>query len=977
MTNKNYWQHKISLFLHDPVHKAFKIPGHETRATEIANLLHQTAADKNQYQIADMIASGLTRASLPGYNGSDNSQNGAINLSSEYPILTHPLVSDANLKFDIPETLSIEQIHAALLKLLNEDLGVDKDFEVLKRLKSDLGDSAPLNSHYNATNNSDDDTQERWSQALYFYLFFAFKKRLRNENIGGIGGLWDLLPADTRMPDHSIWQHCSLTSAIGSAMKSDTSNSVSLAVFSITPVQPFIAKARKLRDSWTASVILSYLTFVGIRTIMGRLGPDHIVYPSLHDQSLVESWIGEEFHLEHFLTENDVITQHNKDGKSIASFPNKFVFLCATSEVKEISTSIQDAIQVEWQRISGKVSALLKKTLNAGETFTNLFNHQISDYWQYSWASAKLLELGDVKTLGTVLHPEKWKKEADTIREFAKAFTNCDKTARLYGATHSLVQSLLASAKLKPNRIRKAQKGEKCPLCGEHEVLHDYADAEETTASEYSGAVKNFWNSARSKFNSSGSTAQLGTNERICAICATKRFLPRVMAGEKNELLHEVLGEADKFPSTTELAARNFIKKLTNKFSITYAEYPALVNALHESELEGGDDEQSKAVKEIIEEGKKKGIKLTDRDKYYAVLLMDGDKMGDLVNGKIHDATWDDVLHPELKMRFENSSFQKDSPIRKVGKKEKRIINPSVHAAISDSLNSFARFGVAPVIRQNGGRLIYAGGDDVCAVLPLDSALDAAEKICKAYRMKFVAYTKNGAIPINKADDCTGKFAMHLGDTDGISISGAIIIAHHKEPLREVLRDAHSVLDSIAKNRCGRNAFAIRLKKRSGGDRDIAFKWDAVNPFLPYKPNELRETLLQSFKSVMKTIADSEASTSLIYKMEQLRDAVRPLVADVASYDFIKKQWLEINVINRDLVVKLFAYEVGHSGVPLKGENKEEKKQKKLDMAARLAGLCISQPSCNVNGKPHKTDDHWFNPEGPVIGRFLAPREES
>lgn len=973
----NYWQHKISLFLHDPVHKAFQIPGHETRAAEIANLLHQNVADKNQYQIADMIASGLTRASLPGYNGNDKTQNGAINLSNTFPILTHPFVSNANLKFVIPETLSIEQIHAALLNLLKEDLGVDKNIEELQRLASELGEKAPLNSHYNSTNNSDNDTQERWSKALYFYLFFALKKRLRKENIGGIGGLWDLLPADTRMPDHSIWQHCSLTSAIGSAMKSDTSSSVSLAVFSITPVQPFIAKARKLRDTWTASVILSYLSFVGIRTIMNRLGPDHIVYPSLHDQSLVESWIGEEFHLEHFLTENDVITQHNKDGKSIASFPNKFVFLCATSEVKEISTLIQDTIQVEWERIAGKVKNFLKKALNAGETFTNLFNHQISDYWQYSWASVKLLELDDEKTLGTVLHPEKWKKEADTIREFAKAFANGDKTARLYSATHSLVQSLLASAKLKPNRILKAQKGEKCPLCGEHEVLHDYAAAGTTKAHEYTDEVKNFWNGARSKFNSTDSTSQLGTNERICAICATKRFLPRVMSGENGELLHNVLGENDKFPSTTELAARNFIEKLTGKFSITHAEYPALVNALHESELEGGDDERSKAVKEIIEEGKKKGIKLTDRDKYYAVLLMDGDKMGDLVNGKVHDATWSDVLHPELTKRFENQSFQKDSPIRKVGTKEKRIINPSVHAAISDSLNSFARFGVAPVIRQNGGRLIYAGGDDVCAVLPLDSALDAAEKICKAYRMKFVAYTKDGAIPIDKADDCTGKLAMHLGDTDGISISGALIIAHHKEPLRDVLRDAHTVLDSIAKNRCGRNAFAIRLKKRSGCDRDIAFKWDAVNPFLPYKPNEPRETLLLSFKSVMKTIADSEASTSLIYKMEQLRDAVRPLVADAASYNYAKNQWLEINDVNRDRIVKLFAYEVGHSGVPLKGESKEEKKHKKQQMAARLAGLCITQPSCNVNGKPHKTDDTWFNPEGPVIGRFLAPREES
>ncbi|HEX2958402.1 MAG TPA: type III-B CRISPR-associated protein Cas10/Cmr2 [Chitinispirillaceae bacterium] len=958
----NYWQHKISLFLHDPVHKAFKISGHEKRAAAIAEFLHQPVATKELYQVADMIASGLTRSALPGYDGNNTAQNGSVDLN-EFPVLTHPLVKNSSLTFGLPEAITIEKIHSELLDLLKKDLGVDKSVEELTKLKANLGENAPLNSHYKV--------QEEWDKALYYYLFFALKKRLRNTNVGQIGGLWDLLPADTRMPDHSIWQHCALTSAVGSSMKEDPDGSVSLAVFSITPVQPFIAKARKLRDSWTASVILSYLSFTGIREIMDKLGPDHIVYPSLHDQSLVESWIGKEFHLEQFLKENEIITEHNNNGKSIASFPNKFIFLCGTTKVEEVLLEVQKTIQAEWERIARKVRQFLEKELGAGDTFSVLFNHQISDYWQYSWASARLLTLKDEEITGRVLDPDKWKIEFDTIREFAKAFTNGDKTARCYSASHSLVQSLLASAKLKPARIRKAQKGEKCPLCGEHEVLHDYVKAGETGAHEYSTAVKTFWDSARGKFNSAGSTSQLGANERICAICATKRFLPRVMANDKSELLYGVLGIADTFPATTELAANEFITKIGRFHPLTEGQKKDLIDLLHESELEGGNDDQSVALREIIELGKKCKIRFTDRDKYYAVLLMDGDKMGDLLNGKVHDATWNDVLHPELKRRFENAGFQDRSPLRKVGINAKRLLNPSVHAAISDSLNSFARFGVAPVIKESGGRLIYAGGDDVCAVLPLDSALDAAEKICTAYTMKFVKYTKDGAVPIVKPDCSEGKISMHLGDASGISISGALIIAHHKEPLREVLRDAHTVLDSIAKNSCGRNALAIRLKKRSGGDRDIAFKWDAKNPFME------KETLLQSFKTVMNTIDDSEASTSLIYKMEQLRDAVRPLVANASFYDYSNKKWLGIAAINRDRVVKLFAYEVGHSGVPVKGSNKEDIMLKKQEIAARLAGLCIMQPSCTKDSKPQKKDECWFNAEGPVIGRFLAPREEA
>ena len=108
---------------------------------------------------------------------------------------------------------------------------------------------------------------EEWARALYFYLFFALKKRLRQENVGALGAAWDVLPADSRMPDHCLWHHLGLTSAIGSCMAEDAGHNVALAVFAITPVQAFIGRARKLRDHWVGSVLLSYLAFTGIRHV--------------------------------------------------------------------------------------------------------------------------------------------------------------------------------------------------------------------------------------------------------------------------------------------------------------------------------------------------------------------------------------------------------------------------------------------------------------------------------------------------------------------------------------------------------------------------------------------------------------------------------------------------------------------------------------------------------------------------------------
>jgi len=942
MNTINYWQQKLSLWLHDPVHKTFDIRRHEFLAGEIAELLHISSPAKDAYQNADMMASGLTRAAMPGYDTNEK-QNGAINFA-DFPQVTHPLVAGQKLKLPMSVEISVNAIHEGLKKLLIEDLGLDKTHEELSALPTE---ERPLSGHF-----SWQDTPEEWAQALYFYLFLALKKRLRLKNIGGLGGTWDLLPADSRMPDHSLWHHLGLTSAIGSAMAEDQEHEISLTVFSLTPVQAFIGKARKLRDHWVGSVLLSYLAFTGIRHIAETLGPDHIVYPSLHDQSLVEMWVGRRFHLEKFLAEEDsALKEHRKNGASIASFPNKFVFLSSTSQAEDLCRNIENAMQQEWLRIARIVKEYLATRLRTGTTLDALFEHQISDYWQFNHASCRLLTLNDKDALRQVLAEEKWQEEEHTVAAFAKMYGQSGMAvARLYGATHSLVQSLLAATKYIPSRIRKPQHGEKCPLCGEHEVLHDYSKVGKSSAGDYKDAIKTFWKKVHEKENSAGSSAQVGKNERICALCAVKRFLPRALKHERheNELLATIVADADRFPATTELAAKRYLHKLESKVSGHPSKNARLIDALHESEIDGLADETSLAVREIIAQGKANGVEFTNRDKYYALLLMDGDKMGDLINGKTVTATWGDIIHPELKRRFAQPDFHPRSALR--GKlNDKRMLNPAVHATISEGLNSFARYGVAPVIQKLDGRLIYAGGDDVCAVLPLDAALQAAQAIQTAYGLNFVRYGYEGATELTgEMQATTGKLGMHLGKADGISISGAIVIAHHKEPLREVLRDAHFVLDGIAKTRAGRNTLAIRLKKRSGGDRDLWLKWNETNQF-----RSQPESLLDSFALLMQGVTDEVMGGSLLYRLKSLENAIFPLANGV-----------ETLLGNREKIIKLIEYEVGHSG---KG-NREERAVLKRQFAERLAGLMIRRPS---------NESEWFNPEAAIIARFLAVPAES
>jgi CRISPR-associated protein Cmr2 len=385
-----------------------------------------------------------------------------------------------------------------------------------------------------------------------------------------------------------------------------------------------------------------------------------------------------------------------------------------------------------------------------------------------------------------------------------------------YADAHSKLQGLLVAAKLKPNRIRKPQEGKKCPLCGENQV----------------------WKKLKDDF---------GREEELCGVCAIKRRMPECPIPREHPLYD--LSNQLNFPMTTQLAAHRYIQ------------------------------EHNLSLKDIDAIHHENDGRLPDIQKYYAILLMDGDKMGDLVNTK------------------------KDT---------------EEHQELSRTLDAFT----GSIAVAEPGRLIYAGGDDVCAVLPLETALETAKTIRELYTQKVTSKYANGK---------------------NATISAALVMVHHKEPLREAIGDSHTFLDTLAKDRAGRDALAIVLRKRSGGDRSVFFKWDGdKNPFYA------RESLLQSFEAVTAGLSDNALTTGLVYRLGQLRDAVFGIIQDKNSDSETKKE----------RIVKMFAYEVEHSCS--RGADTEL-------TARRLAGLCLPKADTSDPARP---DD--FNPEAPLIAHFLS-----
>lgn len=119
----------------------------------------------------------------------------------------------------------------------------------------------------------------------------------------------------------------------------------------------------------------------------------------------------------------------------------------------------------------------------------------------------------------------------------------------------------------------------------------------------------------------------------------------------------------------------------------------------------------------------------------------------------------------------------------------RNMARKELQSAITGALARFAA-GVPEIVERHSGFLVYAGGDDVRALLPVPGALPCARDLRAHYR------------------DC------FEGEPVTSTLSGAVLFAHHKLPLGHVLQSAHDLLDEVAKEGRGRDAIAVQVSSR-------------------------------------------------------------------------------------------------------------------------------------------------------------------
>lgn len=234
-----------------------------------------------------------------------------------------------------------------------------------------------------------------------------------------------------------------------------------LFVFSIGPVQSFIAASRKTEDLWSGSFLLSHLAEQALKTLLNQhngMNPQ-LIFPFIDEEELNGTSIDE--------------------SAEIASLPNRIsvkLTVDRDDEVIQLGDRLSKHVQEAFTLI-GKdaIEKELNHEVSANEHLQAMAEQQIADMLETYWAFTPLT--GD------------------------------------YERSRRLLEKKLASVKNNRPVSANRQNGLVCTICGLNEALHEGnpLGGDYNTLKQQ---IRNTW---------SYSSAKIEDNEWLCAVCLCKR----------------------------------------------------------------------------------------------------------------------------------------------------------------------------------------------------------------------------------------------------------------------------------------------------------------------------------------------------------------------------------------------------------------------------------------------------------------------
>ena len=635
--------------------------------------------------------------------------------------------------------------------------------------------------------------------------------------------------------------------------------------FSIGPVQDFVAQARRTRDLLAGSFLLSYLSGCAMAYITEHKGK--IVFPRVHEDPLVKA------------IRKSGLKEPHVDGPWIGSLPNRF-----TASIPEDfrPEACEKAVLEAWERIADAVwKRFVARPASAGKNTREIWERQVKNWWEITWVVAD-----------------------------SPSQLNYRKYWRSYLPTD--------------------EPGDKCMLISRLQELSGYVRAKERKKQSV------FWRCFKDHLGQTHALEIKEETERLSAIGTIKRLFPRVT--------QEAIGwkwtdHAVSFPSVYHLSAHSGMKQALHEcpdlavdFAKKAREYGILKSPAAKNHFPNLRAEAEKAGAEAFLTLDAKAFypneldKLIENDKqaredlkkhldalnkqlgkpfanYYALLVMDGDKLGDLLQA-LKDT------REEWKVSQALSVF---------------------------SLGDEKEPGLADYIRDRyDGVTIYAGGDDLMAMFPLDQAIPAAVDLSKRYKKAFEKVFSKDHIAAKTA---TG--------------SAAILFAHYKVPLKEVVKEGHRLLDDVAKSGTGRDSLAVGVWTSSG----IATQWSA--PWEHFVLDwETNRTVFDDIRESLQKKDDPLLSNSFLYKLSMYESLLENQVEAVLDRKQVKR-----------LLISDYVRILGDSG-----KWTDEKKEKIEEQMDRLLQVCFVVKRSMEGDTVRLKETNEFKADGAILAKFLAQK---